>query len=479
MLWRTDKMVEAMGARIVSDVPEGITGLSIDTRTLQPGDAYFAIKGDVHDGHKFTRAAGEAGAGLAVVSEEKLAEVSDAGVGLLVVDDVLKALERLAVAARARSNAKIIAVTGSVGKTGTKDAVRHVLARSGTVHASAASFNNHWGVPLTLARLPDNADFGVFEVGMNRPGEITPLVKMVRPHVAIITTVAAAHLGAFKDVSEIAHAKAEIFNGLEPDGTAVLNIDNDQFDLLMTLAGNAGVSNVLTFGENERADMRLVEFSSVDDGSDIQADLSGQRINAHIAMPGRHVAQNALAVLAAAHLAGADLKKSADALADLPAPIGRGQRHHLAIGGGSFTVIDESYNANPASMKAALAMLAETAPGAGGRRIAVLGDMLELGVHSDALHEEIAAPLAQSQADHVLLAGPLIKSLVSKVPSEIECVYKADTPSLAPELMGLIRAGDVVLLKASNGLKFNQLIKSLIETYPAVGGSGIDRAATG
>ncbi len=375
-LWTIDDMARAIGARRAGALPDAVTGISIDSRTIAPGQAFFAIKGDAHDGHDFVAAALRAGAGLAVVSSTKPAP-SDAP--LLIVRDVLGALRRLARAARARTNAQVIAVTGSVGKTSTKEALSLALSRDGETHASVASFNNHWGVPLSLARLPTSARYAVFEIGMNHAGEITPLTKLVRPHVAVITTVEPVHLEFFASVEAIADAKAEIFTGVEPGGAAVLNRDNPHFARLARRAKRAGVQRVVSFGEDEHADARLIKCALQPESSTIEADILGARVAYKLGAPGRHQVLNSLAVLATASIVGADLALASLALADLRPAAGRGTRLKLPLHGGEALVIDESYNANPTSMRAALAVLAQAPLGRHGRRIAVLGDMLELG----------------------------------------------------------------------------------------------------
>ena len=374
-LWTIAAMAEAMKAERVGPLLEGITGISIDSRTIAPGEAYFAIKGDVHDGHAFVEAALKNGGGVAVIAQSHRAHFSD-GLPLLVVPDVLEGLVNLAKASRARSHAKIVAVTGSVGKTSTKEALRTVLQGQGETHASAASFNNHWGVPLSLARCPSSAQFAIFEIGMNHAGEIEPLVKLVRPHFAIITTVEPVHLEFFAGVEAIADAKAEIFTGLEPDGAAILNIDNSQFARLRDKAKACGVSRIVTFGENVKADARLLDVALHGECSAVHANLLGHDVTYKVGVPGRHMAMNSLAVLATTTLAGADLALSALALADFRPAAGRGVRQMLELPGGTATLIDESYNANPASMTAAMTVLGQTAIGPQGRRIAVLGDML-------------------------------------------------------------------------------------------------------
>jgi UDP-N-acetylmuramoyl-tripeptide--D-alanyl-D-alanine ligase len=336
--------------------------VSIDSRTVAPGEAFVAIRGENFDGHDYVAGALAAGAAVALVNEGRAADGAEPLV--LVDDDPLAALERLGAAARARTAAAVIAVTGSVGKTGTKEMLRAALSGLGPTHAPVGSFNNHWGVPLTLARMPAETAFGVFEIGMNHAGEIRPLTRMVRPHVAIVTTVEPVHLAFFNSEAEIADAKAEIFEGLEPGGTAVLNRDNRWFDRLAGRASELGVS-VFTFGEHAEADVRLGGLRLDEDGSGVEALVAGRPVAYRLGAPGRHLVQNSLAVLAAAHAAGADIAAVGAALGAFRAPKGRGERHQLAHPDGPFTLIDESYNANPASMRAALALLGHARPTGG------------------------------------------------------------------------------------------------------------------
>ncbi len=467
LLWTTADLVDAMDGRPLGVMPEGVTGLSIDTRTLQKGEAFFAIKGDKFDGHDFATAAMAAGAGLLVVAEAKLPALGRMQVPKIVVDDVLVALERLAVAARARTKAQIIAVTGSVGKTTTKEMLRHALSACGQVHASEKSFNNHWGVPLSLARMPQDTAFGIFEIGMNHPGEITPLVKLVRPHIAIVTLIAAAHLGYFKNLDEIAHAKAEIFSGLVKGGHAILNRDDAKYKLLTKFAVDAGIANIHGFGENNRAQFRLLDYEARPDGARFSAKIGKRKVDVEIGAAGRHMALNAVAVLGAAQLAGADIEKASATFATLVAENGRGRRLVLKHpDGGHFVVIDESYNANPASMRAALGLLGAI-PTDGRRRIAVLGDMLELGSHSAKLHKELAKPIADTGVDKVFLAGPEIKILAESLPDTVDKVYTEDAAALAPLLVKAVRPGDVIMIKSSNGIGFSRLVKALTDTYAA------------
>ncbi|MEQ8449136.1 MAG: UDP-N-acetylmuramoylalanyl-D-glutamyl-2,6-diaminopimelate--D-alanyl-D-alanine ligase [Nitratireductor sp.] len=465
-LWTAEAMVAAMEGRPFGQLPKAVSGISIDTRTLNRGEAFFAIKGETFDGHDFATAAVAAGAALMVVAEGRLPGLGRLTCPMIVVKDVLVALERLAEASRRRSKAKIIAVTGSVGKTTTKEALRHALSGSGTVHAAERSFNNHWGVPLTLARMPEDTDFGVFEIGMNHAGEIRPLVKLVRPHVAIVTIVAAAHLGHFHSLDDIARAKAEIFEGLEPDGHALINRDDARWRILQKAAKDAGVKHIHGFGEHARATYRLAQAVLKPDHSSFTARIGGAEIVARIGAPGRHMVQNALAVLGAVHLAGGDVAKAAAALGAFRAEKGRGARHVLAHPDGPVTLIDESYNANPASMKAAIALLAGTQTGQDGRRIAVLGDMLELGAHSAKLHAGLAEPILEAGLDRVYLAGEAMAALRDALAQHVAVDYRPTREALQPVLLAEVGGGDAVMVKSSLRLGFAGLIDALLEKYP-------------
>ncbi len=471
-LWTTDEMIEAMAGRPLGTLPEGITGISIDSRTIGPGEAFFAIKGDRVDGHDFASLAVANGASLLVVSEAKLPALGRLTVPMIVVDDVLSALEKLAVAARERTSARIVAVTGSVGKTTTKEMLRRALEPSGKVHAAVASFNNHWGVPLTLARMPADTDFGVFEIGMNHPGEIRPLVKLVRPYVAVITTIAPAHLGNFRNLKEIAAAKAEIFEGVEPGGHVILNRDNGQYDFLEKAAQAAGVENIHSFGQHAKAEFRLAEYDGAAESSTIWASFAGETREIVIGAPGRHLAENAMAVLGVVSVLRADVDRAAEAFRLLSAVKGRGARHLLSVGAGSFTLIDESYNANPASMRAAIAVLAASHPGAGGRRIAVLGDMLEMGTFSQKVHAEMAGPLLAAGIEHVWLAGPEMAALRDSLPESVHVEYRETTEELAGFVTSSVREGDVVMVKSSLGLGFGKIVSALLDKYPAIPDTG-------
>ncbi|MCT7375009.1 UDP-N-acetylmuramoylalanyl-D-glutamyl-2,6-diaminopimelate--D-alanyl-D-alanine ligase [Chelativorans salis] len=467
LLWDSHAFVKATGGRPFGNLPEGVTGISIDTRTLERGDAFFAIKGDKFDGHQFATSAMAAGAGLLVVSEEKLPALGRLGVPKVVVPDVLKALEGLAAAARERTRAKVIAVTGSAGKTTTKEMLRHALASAGSVHAADRSFNNHWGVPLTLARLPADCDYAVFEIGMNHAGEIEPLTRLVKPHIALVTMVAAAHLGHFKSLDEIAQAKGEIFSGVVRGGHAVINRDDQRWKILSKMATDAGIKNIWGFGENARAQFKLVKWEPQGEGSAVTVKIAGQELVARVGAPGRHMVQNALAAIGAGYLAGADVAKLLLALGDFSAGAGRGERHRLRLDDGTFTLIDESYNANPASMRAAMQLLASTPVAGEGRRIAVLGDMLELGPHSAKLHAALADLIAASNVDLLFLGGTEMKALADSPPAGLTVEYREDAERLTPLLIEAVRPGDALMIKSSKGIGFSKLVEALLKQFPA------------
>lgn len=464
-LWTSAAMAEAMRAARRGALPNDVTGISIDSRTLTPGEAYFAIKGDVHDGHDFVEAALNNGAALAVVAKTH-AEKFAADARLLIVDDVLAGLVDLGRASRARLGAKVIAVTGSVGKTSTKEALRAVLGGQGETHASVASFNNHWGVPLTLARCPASAKFAIFEIGMNHAGEIEPLVKMVRPHVAIITTVEPVHLEFFSGIEAIADAKAEIFAGVEPGGAVVLNRDNAQFARLSKNAKAQKIERIVSFGSDEKADARLIDMSLHAACSAVRASILDQDITYKIGMPGRHMVMNSLAVLAAASLAGADLALSALALAQLQPATGRGVRQQLVLSEGTATLIDESYNANPASMAAAITVLGQATVGRRGRRIAVLGDMLELGSTGPDLHRGLAEAIKANGIDAVFCCGPLMHNLWEALPSTKKGGYADNSAALEPQVISAIGAGDAIMVKGSLGSRMKLIVTALQKRFP-------------
>jgi UDP-N-acetylmuramoyl-tripeptide--D-alanyl-D-alanine ligase len=464
-LWTVEAMASAMGAQRLGQLPASIAGLSIDSRSVAPGEAFFAIRGDRRDGHDFVADALAARAALAVVAVDRRAQFpGDAP--LLVVPDVLTALRELAATARNRMRGKVIGVTGSVGKTGTKEALRLALSKDGETHASVASYNNQWGVPLSLARCPSSARYAVFEMGMSHPGEIAPLTRLVQPHVAVITTIAPVHLEFLGSLANIADAKAEIFLGISPDGAAVINRDIGQFAQLEQRARQAGIERVISFGEHAQADARLIKCALHARCSTVEAEILGSRFSYKIGAPGRHLVLNSLAVLAAAELVGADIALAALALAELQAAPGRGAPIAMELSGGSALLLDESYNANPASVAAALAVLGRSLIGPQGRRIAVLGDMLELGPASLDLHRGLAEVVVANDIDLVFCCGPMMHALWHALPANRRGGYAEDSAALEAQVLPAIRAGDVIMVKGSLGSRMAPIVKSLQRAYP-------------
>ena len=466
-LWTTQELRAATGGALHGEVRSAMNGVSIDSRSVSDGDIFVAIKGDAMDGHDFVVKALQSGAGVAMVSRVTN-EMFEAGAVLQVAEDPLRGLENMGRAAREWSHGQIIAITGSVGKTSTKEMLRTALSASGLTHASAASFNNHWGVPLTLSRMPRNAAYGVFEIGMNHSGEITPLVKMVRPHIAIVTIVAASHLGNFNSLDEIAQAKAEIFSGIEKGGTAIINRDSEYFDMLAAEAKRCSAKNIIGFGKHAQADVRLERVALHPACCCITADVMGEKVTYKLGMPGEHMALNSLAVLAAVKASGADLARAMLALADAAPAKGRGVQEKLSAADGELLLIDESYNANPASMGAALALLAQAKLGKNGRRIAVLGDMLELGQFGPQLHADLAKPIDLYGVDVIYAAGPLMRNLWDAVPTAKRGAYAATSLELRHQLLAQLHAGDVVMIKGSLGSKMGLVVEALREKFTAV-----------
>ncbi|MFN4142058.1 UDP-N-acetylmuramoylalanyl-D-glutamyl-2,6-diaminopimelate--D-alanyl-D-alanine ligase [Aestuariivirga sp.] len=465
VLWTVDELLKATGGRLHGRVEKPLAAVSIDSRAVKPGDLFVAIRGERHDGHDFVAVALKAGAGLALVSRVS-PEMTAAGPVLEVADDPLRGLESMGRAARARCHGKVVAVTGSVGKTSTKEMLRVALSASGQTHASAASFNNHWGVPLTLARMPRETAYGVFEIGMNHAGEITPLVAMVKPHVAIITTIAASHLGNFDSLDGIADAKAEIFSGVVPGGHAVISRDTPYFERLSAAARACGITNVVSFGRHPQAEVRMDRVALHADCCCVTADVMGEPLIYRLGLPGEHMAVNSLAVLAAVKLAGADLARAALALAAAEPAKGRGVRERLAINGGELLLIDESYNANPASVAAALGLLGAAQPGKGGRRIAVLGDMLELGEQGPALHAGLFEPMDAAGVDVLYAAGPLMANLWERVPGRQRGAHAETSEALKDRLLAGLRPGDVVMVKGSLGSRMGPLVEAIRAAHP-------------
>ena len=444
-----------------------ITGISIDSRSIAPGDLFVALT-DVRDGHDFVSDALARGAVAALVSRRPDGVPEDAP--LILVDDPFAGLERMAAAARARTNAQVVGVTGSVGKTSTKEMLRTALDGQGQVHAAEKSYNNHWGVPLTLARMPRDTDFAIIEIGMNHPGEITPVSRLARPHAALVTTVAAAHMAAFDDVEGIARAKAEIFAGLEPGGAAIVNRDIGTFAILRAAAQAAGAA-LTTFGRHEEADWRLVAAEVREGRLVAEARAGDGRFVFKLGTPGMHFAVNALAVLATVAAVGADPALAALSLGSWAPPPGRGDRQRVWLDhpdeGHWFDLIDDAYNANPASMAAALDMLAALTPRDGvgrvgaGRRIAILGDMLELGEDELDRHRDIAALPAIASVDKVYCVGPRMRALHAALPADRQGGWSETPAELSARAHRIVDAGDIVLVKGSLGSRVRSVVDGL------------------
>ncbi len=457
-LWSADEIAAATDGQVNGGNAAGdwsVVGVSIDSRTVLPGELFIALRGPTHDGHQFVSAALERGAACLV--DRVPAKVADTA-PVILVKDTMAALTSLGRAARTRSQARIAAITGSVGKTGTKEALKLALSPQGTTHASVQSFNNHWGVPLSLAREPRHAVYAIYELGMNAPGEIAALTSLVRPEVALITTIAPAHLGHFPSIDAIAAAKAEIFQGLLPGGVAILDRDNPYFQALKERAQAENCGRVVGFGLADGSDAHLLASRLHADGSDVRMALDGKEIRYHIGAPGKHWVKNSLAVVAAAAALGADPETAAAALADYKPPKGRGQRHTLNWPGGDVLMIDESYNANPTSMRAAISLLDKSQ----GRKIAAFGDMLELGEQSARFHAELAEPLLESRVDRVFTVGSAMRHLHAAMPKDRRGVHVERADALLPILKSELLPGDTILIKGSLGSAMGQVVNGLL-----------------
>jgi UDP-N-acetylmuramoyl-tripeptide--D-alanyl-D-alanine ligase len=462
-LWTAAEAATATGGRGARDWTAH--GVSIDSRSLAPGDLFIALVGPNFDGHAFVADALAKGAAAAIVARAPNGIAADAP--LLLVDDTMKALEALGAASRERSVAQVVGVTGSVGKTGTKEALRRAFERQGRSFASAGSLNNQWGVPLSLARMPRDTAYGVFEMGMNHPGEIDGLSRLVRPHVALITTVEPAHLGFFASVEAIAHAKAEIFAGMDPRGAAILNRDNPHFARLADAARAHGITRILGFGGHPDATVKLIDSHLYATASAVTVSVLGEIVDYCIAIPGQHWVMNSLAVLGAVKAAGGDVGAAAAAMSSLTPLDGRGRRHSIAIGEGSAALIDESYNASPASMRAAFAVLAAMQPPKGGRRVAALGDMLELGDAATRLHAELAQPIMDAGINLVFTVGPNMRALYDALPKRLRGGHAASAPEMAEIVSRRLRPGDVVTVKGSYGSRMGEIVKRLLAGQPS------------
>jgi UDP-N-acetylmuramoyl-tripeptide--D-alanyl-D-alanine ligase len=458
-LWSSKSAAAATGG--VCLVDWCADGVAINSKDVNPGDLFVAIKGPKFDGHDFVKDAFSAGASAAVV--DHWPDLLGRDAPILEVTDTKLALEELACASRQRSNAKIIAVTGSVGKTSLKEALYLVLNEQGSCAVSLGNLNNHWGVPLSLSRMPANSEFGVFEIGMNHPGEITPLTKMVKPHIVIITNVELVHAEYFESLVNIADAKAEILVGLENNGICILNRDNDQFDRLHKAALSAGINTIVSFGMHAEAQARSISIKADCEGSNVDAIIGGKEFSYRIGNPGMHWVINSLSVLAAVDAAGGDVAKAAADLSNMKGLKGRGRVHSIDFAGGILVVVDESYNASPVSMRAAIKVLGKMLPEGRGRRIAVLGDMLELGSKTAAHHETLAHFLIKERVDLVFAAGPNMEILYNVLPSQMRGGLASNTKVLLDIVLSSIQPGDVIVVKGSAGSNTGFIVDALID----------------
>ena len=452
VLWTSEEIAAATGGAVSASFE--VTGVTFDSREVQPGDLFVAMPGTAYDGHKFIEGAFAAGAAGAIVSQPVVHGPH------VLVDDTFAALEALGRASRERSGARIFGVTGSVGKTSTKEALYAALDRNrpGKVHRSVKSYNNHTGVPLSLARMPHDSEYAVFEMGMNNAGEIRALVSQVRPHVTLITAIAPAHIENLGSEEAIADAKAEIFEGLEPNGIAIVPNDTPHRDRLVK-AARRHAERIITFGSGD-ADVHAIHAVAAESGGSlISAALLERELTFTISQRGEHWVSNSLAVLAAVEAVGSDVGRAGLALADLGGLKGRGARHVIEIDGGELVLIDESYNANPASMAATLKSLG--AEKDVGRRIAVLGPMRELGEHSDVLHAGLAPAVLSAHVDRLILIGDEMRPLESAVAARVQTERVSTVDEATTALRHLVRAGDAVLVKASNSVGLAKLVESM------------------
>lgn len=460
-LWTSEETAAAVKGELLGDKNWEANGVSIDSRTIEKGDIFIALKGVGNfDGHDYINEAFKKGAAACIISKEP--EIIDNSKPLLLAEDTMTALNDLGQVGRMRSDAKIIAVTGSVGKTGTKEALKTAFSNFGLTYANIGSLNNHWGVPLSLARLPHGTKYGIFELGMNAAGEIRTLSKMVKPDIAIITTIAASHIEFFESEAHIADAKAEIFESMSPESTAIIPADSPHYPSLVAHARTAGISQILTFGEKPTADAQLIEALAVEDGSHVKAKINTEKIGYDVSLQGKHWAINSLAILLCGKAANIPLSEFTAPLSKLKALDGRGARHIIKTDNGSFTLIDESYNASPTSMKATLSVLANI-PNNNGRNIAVIGDMLELGKDSISLHKSLAKNINNANIDLVLSCGSLMENLFEEISPDKKACHAKTAEELLPKLLDIIKDNDIIMVKGSYGMRMRHIITALKE----------------
>ncbi len=464
-LYTIDEIARATDAQIVNVSAKTISSISIDSREIEVGALYVAIKGDKFDGHDFVKSAIENGAVAALVSSDKAQKF--AGLPLIIVPDALKGLENIARFARSRTKAKIIAITGSAGKTSTKEAIREVLQNFGKTHASIKSFNNHWGVPLMLARMAKDTEYGVFELGMNHANEITPLSRLVRPDIAIITNVAPAHLEQLGSLENIAKAKSEIFDGLEKSGVAIINIDHEQANILLESAKNANVKKIISYGFSDNADVQISDAVATDVGMKALVNLPNEQVSLETASFGRHRIANGVAALIVADVLRLDIKTALRAIFYHELSDGRGAIYSFGQKDNPLILIDESYNANPLSMRLALEVFADY-PTPNGSRVLILGDMLELGERSGELHAALKEDILKANPDEIYLVGKSMHSLALIMGSKLEN-YANKINDIEKDILKGLDFGDLVMVKGSNGIKLSGLVELIKKEFASNG----------
>lgn len=465
LTWQAEDILRAVRGQCLHEQSWTAEGVSIDGRTARNGDLFVALKGPVHDAHDFVAQAFASGAVAAIVQRAPSQVPPDAP--LIYVDDTFAALQDLGRVGRQRAKGKIIAVTGSVGKTGSKEQLRTMLEACGDTYANEGSFNNHWGVPLSLARLPADARFGVFEIGMDHAGEMRALGHEVKPNIALITNIEPVHLANFASTEAIADAKAEIFLGMDAGGAAILNRDNQHYSRLLAAAKTQGLKRIVSFGRDAKADARMLDYTTTETGSMTRASIMGHTVRYRLDVAGEHIAFNAMGTLLTAVLAGGDLDVCAAALENYRIPQGRGARRAVTLpDGGEFTIIDESYNASPAAVRAAIKALGQTAVGSGGRRMAALGDMKELGPTEVELHTALAQDLIDNKIDTVHCCGELMTHLYNSIPPAMRGHLAENSRELARLVADDIRGGDVIMVKGSH---YSMRMERVVETLETLG----------
>ena len=456
VLWRSNEVAEILDGQSPFDWTA--TGVSIDSRTVCSGDLFIPLKGDNFDGQDFILDAFNKGA-VAAVSEDKGKNLE--GLPVLAVNDAYEALNKLALAARKRCHAKIIGVTGSVGKTSIKDAIGKLLTAQGRTFYSPNSYNNHIGVPLSLAQIPIETEFAILELGMNHAGEIKLLSEMVKPDIAIISNIEPVHIEFFSSLEAIAMAKAEIFQGLKSDGVAILNRDNKYFDLLAELAFKSGASKVVGFGIHEDADLRLIEIKTSPTNSIITASINNKKFDYEVAIPGEHWAFNSLVILAAINYAGASLELAASSFSQIKPLKGRGEMHILSSNKGNIKLIDDSYNASPASVSAAISLIKKAVVKESGRRIMVLGDMMELGKNTKKYHLELAPKIVEAKIDLVYVTGKNMEMMSEILPDAVSVFVGKTSLELIDPLLNTLHGNDLVLIKGSAATSMSKVVNAI------------------